>query len=68
MSNKNCTSTTSSSNLYYDSAGNAQDEIEIYNITDDVIYNIPLPKFKRIATKTPASTCTASAIGAVQSR
>jgi len=68
MSHNNCTSTTSSSNLYYDSAGNAQDEIESYNITDDVIYNIPLPKFKRIATKTPASTCTASAIGAVQSR
>ena len=68
MSSDNCTITTSSSTLSYDSAGNAHNEIEIYNINDDVIYNVPLPKCKHIATETPASICTASTIGAVQSK
>ena len=68
MSSDNCTIATSSSTLSYDSAGNAHNEIEIYNINDDVIYNVPLPKCKRIATETPASICTASTIGAVQSK
>ena len=43
MSSDNCTITTSSSILSYDSAENALNEIEIYNITDDIIYNVPLP-------------------------
>jgi len=68
MSHDNYTITPSSSTLSYDSAGNAHNEIEIYNIADDVIYNAPLPKCKRIATETPASICTASTIGAVQHR
>ena len=68
MSSDNCTITTSSSTLSYVSAGNAHNEIEIYNINDDVIYNVPLPKCKYIATETPASICTASTIRAVQSK
>ena len=68
MSNDNCTITNPSSTLSYDSAEKAHNEIEIYNITDDVIYNVPLPKCKRIATETPASIYTTSTIRAVQSK
>ena len=56
------------STLSYDSARNTHNEIEIFNVNDDVIYNVPLPKCKRIATETPASVYTASTIGAVQSK
>jgi len=68
MSTDNCTITTSSSNLSYNTTGNAYDEIEIYNISDDLIYNVPLPKCKHIATETSTTIFTASTIGAVQNR
>ena len=55
MSSDNCNIATSSSTLSYDSAGNAHNEIEIYNVNDDVIYNVLLPKYKCIGTETPAS-------------
>ena len=54
MSSDNCTIATSSSTLAYDSAENVHNEIEIYNVNYDVIYNVPLPKCKHIATETPA--------------
>jgi len=53
----------------YDDATHAHNDIdiEIYNVTEDVTYNIPLPKCKRTATETPTTICTAKTIGAVRS-
>ena len=42
-------------------------DIEIYNVTEDVTYHIPLPKCKRTATETPTTIFTAKTIGAVKS-
>ena len=42
-------------------------DIEIYNVTEDVTYHIPLPKCKRMATETPTTICTANTIVAVKS-
>jgi len=52
---------------FYDDATYAQDDIEIYNITEDVIYNVRLPKCKHTATETPTTICTAKTIDAVKS-
>ena len=41
--------------------------VESYNVTESLTYNIPLPKCKRTATKTPMTICTAKTIGAVTS-
>jgi len=68
MSNDNCTLASSLSNLSYDSAGNALNEIEIYNILDDVDYNVHLPKCKCIATETSTTICTVLTIGTVRSK
>ena len=68
MSNDNCTINTSLSKLSDDSARNVFNQIEIYNILDDVVYNAPLPKCKHVATETPTRICTSSTIGAVHSR
>ena len=53
----------------YDDATHAHNDIdiEIYNVTEDVTYNIPLPKCKCTATETPTTICTAKTIGAVRS-
>ena len=53
----------------YDDATHAPNDIdiEIYNVTEDVTYHIPLPKCKRTATETPTTICTAKTIGSVRS-
>jgi len=50
----------------YDSAGNALNDVNMYHITDDAIYNDPLLKCKYIATKTPTTICIASTIGKLE--
>jgi hypothetical protein len=53
----------------YDDATHAHNDIdvEIYNVTEDATYNIPLPKCKRMATETPTTSCTSKTIGAMKS-
>ena len=66
------TDSTNSNSLDLSSHGDATHahndiDIEIYNVTEHVAYNILLPKCKHTATKTPTTICTAKTIGSVTS-
>ena len=54
------------------SVGNALEDIEVYNVTEDIVYSgIPVPKghkSTRISKETPCTILTADTIGTVRSR
>ena len=54
------------------SVGNALEDIEVYNVTEDIVYSgIPVPKghkSTRISKETPCTILTADTIGTVCSR
>lgn len=65
-----CTIETVTSDCSDLSVGNAfnESDIEIYNITDDIEYSIPVPKMTKSRMETPATICTIDTINSLRSR
>ena len=65
-----CTIETVTSDCSDLSVGNAfnESDIEIYNVTDDIEYSIPVPKMTKSRMETPATICTIDTINSLRSR
>ena len=64
-----CTIETVTSDYSDLSVGNAfnESDIEIYNVTDDIEYSIPVPKMTKSRMETPATICTVNTINTLRS-